>query len=373
MLVKQGKIRYVFTSSHTAGGYYSFMPELLTGLQKIYILKGSAGAGKSSFLRILGQSMAERGYEVEVWLSALNPLNPEGVYLPQMEAAVVNGSLPITIDPPYPVGKAEIINLEDCRDKRGLAGIRGEILELAQKVEKQHSKAYNILKGLVNSREEIRKQNACRFDNKRFRQVLFTLEAHLAKDKVKERHYFANAMTADGIISYVEELSAPCRKRYLFKGPEGCGKPAMIGELARMAAEKGYYLEYYHSGLEPGRLLMVLINSYQAALIDTGGMEFKRQPGDVLVDLEECINDNERGYMETDNSQLYRHQEAMLLQVQEALEEACLAVKRIKRMQASYTDYESVAKKRKEIERELGIGFPGQTGEGVARDRAPLP
>lgn len=354
MLGKQGKVRYVFTSSNTAGGYCSFMPELLAGLQKIFILKGPAGTGKSSFLRLLGQSMAEQGYEVEVWLSALNPLNPEGIYLPQMEAAVVNGSLPITIDPGYPAGRAEIINLEDYRDRKAAAEKGRDILELVQRVEKHHSKAYNILKSVIQTREELRQLSARHLDNSKFNQIFQELEARLAEEEVRERHYFANAVTADGIISYIEELSTPCRKRYIFKGPEGCGKSTMIAELARKAAEKGQFLEYYHSGLEPERLLMVIISSSQTALIDIGEMEINLKPCDLLVDLGKCLSDYDCSLLGMKNSQVYRNHEAMLLQVQDELENACLAVKKIKKINASFMDYDSIDKKRMEIEQELG-------------------
>ena len=127
----------------------------------------------------------------------------------------------------------------------------------------------------------------------------------------------------------------------------------MIAELARKAAEKGQFLEYYHSGLEPERLLMVIISSSQTALIDIGEMEIKLKPCDLLVDLGKCLNDYDCSLLGMKNSQVYRNHEAMLLQVQDELENACLA-KKIKKINASFMDYDSIDKKRMEIEQELG-------------------
>ncbi|MDD2510211.1 MAG: hypothetical protein PHG94_03670 [Syntrophomonas sp.] len=371
MLGKQGMIRYVFTSSNTDGGYCSFMPKLLEGLQKIFILKGPSGTGKSSFLRLLGQSMAEKGYEVEMWLSALDPVNPEGLYLPQLEIAVVNGSLPQAIDPGYPAGRAEIINLGDYQDRKAVALRSRDIMELVQKVEKHHSKAYNILKSIIQTREELRQLTARHLDHGRINQLCGEIEARLAEEQARERHYFASAVTADGIINYIEELSAACRKRYVFKGPEGCGKSTMIAKLALKAAEKGHFLEYYHCGLEPESLVMVIISSSQTALIDAGELEISLKPWDIIVDLGKCLKDCDPSLLGMKNSQAYRNHEAMLLQVQEELENAYLTVKKIKKIYSAAMDYEALDKKRIEIEEELSSDFPHAAG-GKARKKLPV-
>ena len=72
----RGKVRYVLTSSNTSQGFHTFLPELLQGVLKIFVLKGAPGSGKSTFMRLLGESFSEQGYEVELWVSAADPVSP---------------------------------------------------------------------------------------------------------------------------------------------------------------------------------------------------------------------------------------------------------------------------------------------------------
>ena len=63
---KKGKIKYVFTSSHTKNGFYTFIPKLIRRFAQGLYFKGPAGSGKSTFIRLLGETMCEQGYEVGI-------------------------------------------------------------------------------------------------------------------------------------------------------------------------------------------------------------------------------------------------------------------------------------------------------------------
>jgi len=130
----RGKIRYIFTSSNSGHGFCSFVPELVRNLKMTYFLKGAAGSGKSTFIRMLGESVARQGYEIEFWLSAADALNPEGVYIPRLEVAVVCGNLEKHLDPLYPGATGEIINLDDLQDKEMLRKRAAEIIGLIDRL-----------------------------------------------------------------------------------------------------------------------------------------------------------------------------------------------------------------------------------------------
>ena len=53
----------------------------------------------------------------EFWISAIDPLNPDGVYIYQLDVAVINGSLPTPSTPVIPAVLGEIINLGEYLDK----------------------------------------------------------------------------------------------------------------------------------------------------------------------------------------------------------------------------------------------------------------
>jgi len=93
----RGKVRYVLTSSHTSQGFHTFIPELLREIPKIYILKGAPGSGKSTFIRLLGESLSEQGYEVEFWISAADPVSPEEFSFLSCKRRWLTGAWPIQL------------------------------------------------------------------------------------------------------------------------------------------------------------------------------------------------------------------------------------------------------------------------------------
>lgn len=349
----KGRIRYIFASSNTSQGFYTFIPELLEGLKKIYILKGAAGSGKSTFIRLLGESVSEQGYELEFWISALDPVNPDGLYIPQLEAAVVNGSLPQAIDPKYPGAVATIINLGDYWDKKAVYAQRQEIMELVERIQSQNDKAYYLLRSAGRVKEQIKKMGRSCLNMEKIQELIEILANEIMEEQALERHYFASALTADGMVNYVDEISADCKKRYVFKGPPGSGKSTVINEIARRAKKKGLSMEYYHCGLDQENLSMLIIRNLEIALIDAGNSGMTIKPWDIIIDMSEFLDNYDADSLELQNSEVYRNFESFLMEAQMEMEGAHRSLKELKKIYAMFMDFERLEKKRQEVWEEL--------------------
>ncbi|MDD3267962.1 MAG: hypothetical protein PHX14_01455 [Syntrophomonadaceae bacterium] len=349
----RGKVRYVFTSSHTSTGFYTFIPDLLQGIQKIYILKGSVGTGKSTFIRLLGESLAMQGYVVEFWISALDPVNPEGLYIPQLDAAVVNGSLSEVGNPQYLGEPVEIIDLGAYQDKQAMDFRQEEIRLLALRVEKQNDKAYNILKSASNLIDEIKQFNSRHLNMNKIQQVMNQIREEILTVPIREKHYFASALTVDGVIDYVDELSVDCLKRYVFKGPVGSGKSAIINEMACQARDQGHSLEFYHWGLVWEDVTMLIIRDLQIALINAGNMEIIKKPWDMVIDMSSCLDASDSDVQHEKDSEVFRDYESRIRQAQKLLEAAQDSRQDLKKIHARNMNFELLNQKREEIRKEL--------------------
>jgi len=345
----RGRIRYVFTSSYSERGFYTFIPGLLEGLKKVYILKGPAGSGKSTFIRLLGDSLSELGYEIEFWVSAVDSMKPEGVYIPRMETAIVNGNLPAAIDPKYPGVTGHIINFEEYLDAVIINEHRQEIIELVDKVEKQEDGACSLLQQASALKEELLQETAEYINSGNISKLIEKLANEILTDKPGEKHYFATSLNAEGMFNYVDEISVACKSRYIFKGPIGSGKSQVITELARKARDKGYSVEYYHGGLNPESAVMIIIANLNLALIDAGDMEISIRPWDVVVDMGEYLDKSEQRPTELHNSELTRQYEALLMKAQAELENTHRSLKNLKRLYSGAMDFKQVEAKRQEI------------------------
>ena len=92
--MRQGKATYVFPGSNTSAGFLSFYREGLKAIDNVFILKGGPGCGKSTLMRKIGLNMLERGYDVEFWQCSSDNDSLDGVVIPDISAAIIDGTPP---------------------------------------------------------------------------------------------------------------------------------------------------------------------------------------------------------------------------------------------------------------------------------------
>lgn len=345
----RGKVRYVLTSSNTSQGFRTFLPELLQGVAKVFVLKGAPGTGKSTFMRLLGESFSDQGYEVEFWVSAADPVSPEGVFIPQLKAAVVNGSLPSPIDPRYPGVTGEIIYMGDYWDKNIIRDHSQEIMVMCDEQEQHHRQASMILSDAAAVRDSIKERAAAYLNREKLNHLVEQLAEEILDTGPAEKHYFASAVTAEGMINYMDEISSFCNKRYVFKGPAGSGKSTAIIDLASRARAKGYPLEYYHCGLEADSIQMIIIRNLQIALIDAGTLDLAVKPWDVVIDMDECLEGYDQAEILHESSEALRIYESLMLEAQQKLEQAQGRIKELKKIYALAMNFEALDRKRQQV------------------------
>lgn len=350
---KLGKTRYVFASSYTCHGFHTFIPELINGLGKVYILKGPPGTGKSTFIRLLGELMSQKGYEVEFWVSSLDPITPDGVHIPELDSAIINGSLPTPIDPKYPGVREIVINLGEYWDQQRVDEQSNEIIALIDQTEIYRDQALHLLKEASIAKEEIRANNFSRLNMEKIEQCIKRLSMQIMERHPGEKHYFASNTTGEGLADYINELSEDCKCRYIFKGPSGSGKSTVIYALAQEAKQRGYFLEYYHSGLDEAYLGMVIIRDLQLALVESGDLEVSPRQGDVVVDMNKCLDDWENDMIEFKSNEAVRRFERLLLQAQEELGNAYQSHRIVKKAYSLAMDFERLEHKRQTITNEI--------------------
>jgi len=94
------QIQY-FLGANSPSGFYSLYPELIRpeSARAVYILKGGPGCGKSTLMRRVGRRMEEEGLETEYILCSGDPDSLDALLLPQLGAAIVDGTAPHVVVP----------------------------------------------------------------------------------------------------------------------------------------------------------------------------------------------------------------------------------------------------------------------------------
>lgn len=85
-----------FAGANSGEGFQNLFPEMvdLEDTYDLMVLKGGPGVGKNTFMREIGRSMEAAGTPVEyLWCSG-DPDSLDGVVLPELHCAVVDGTSP---------------------------------------------------------------------------------------------------------------------------------------------------------------------------------------------------------------------------------------------------------------------------------------
>ena len=149
-----------FAAANTADGFYSRFPMLFDPAcgrwQKIYIIKGGPGTGKSSFMRRAAEYAEEKGYAVERYYCSADPRSLDGIRIPRSGIAMLDGTAPHTVDPSYPGAVEEIINMGMFFDVRALREHTEEIRQLCAEHTGHHAAARRYLRAAGAMREQTR-------------------------------------------------------------------------------------------------------------------------------------------------------------------------------------------------------------------------
>jgi len=149
----QKKFEY-FAGANTKNGFVSFFFKILENkYKKVYILKGSAGCGKSTFMKRVGERAARDGLNVEYIRCSADSRSYDGVLLPEREIAIIDGTAPHVMNMVYPSARDNIINLGEFWDETKVKKKRDEIIALTDKKSICYENAYRALSAAGSIRE----------------------------------------------------------------------------------------------------------------------------------------------------------------------------------------------------------------------------
>lgn len=136
-----------FAAANTSKGFQNYFPQIFNpqSLDKIFILKGGPGTGKSSFMRIISRMAREKGYDTEEFLCSSDPKSLDGLIIPKLKLAILDGTSPHTADPIYPGVVESIINTGAFWDTEKLCRNKSEIIYYIQNKKRYFRRAYHFL------------------------------------------------------------------------------------------------------------------------------------------------------------------------------------------------------------------------------------
>ena len=109
---------HLFAGGNTGIGFYSCFEDILPKGQRkrMFYIKGGPGVGKSTLMRRVAQAAAQAGQPVEYYHCSSDPDSLDGIALPGLGWAMMDGTSPHVYDPVTPGARDTLIPLGDCLD-----------------------------------------------------------------------------------------------------------------------------------------------------------------------------------------------------------------------------------------------------------------
>lgn len=85
-----------FLGANSYRGFYSLYDDLISlpDVSRLFIIKGGAGCGKSTFMKTIATAANDAGLDVERVLCSGDPESLDGIFIPRLKVAYVDGTAP---------------------------------------------------------------------------------------------------------------------------------------------------------------------------------------------------------------------------------------------------------------------------------------
>ncbi|MDG5472808.1 PRK06851 family protein [Jeotgalibacillus sp. ET6] len=286
-----GKIRHYFAGGNTAKGFHHFFDSNFASLNRLWILKGGPGTGKSTLMKQIGHMWLEKGYDVEWIHCSSDPDSLDGVIIPSLKVGLVDGTAPHIVEPTAPGAKEEYVNLGEAWERKKLVQHLEEVEQYNRKIDECYKEAYSSFAEALLIHDEWEDIYIGNLDRKAANQLSQSYIDDLFSDvslnkKAEVKHRFLGAATFKGAVDYVPNLTYGLTKRYFIKGRPGTGKSTFLKKVAKKAENLGLDVEIYHCGFDPESLDMVIVRELGFAIFDSTAPHeyFPERDGDEIID-----------------------------------------------------------------------------------------
>jgi hypothetical protein len=298
--------KHFFAGNNTSKGFFSYFDYVFNSekANRIYILKGGPGVGKSSFMKKIASKLQAMNYSIEYIHCSSDNESLDGITIPELNISFVDGTAPHTLDPTIPGAADEIINLGSYLDSSRLEKYKSEILQCNKNMSRLYKSAYRFLScaGLVS--EELDSIYDKYTDYEKFSHLCNEVSNKIFADiKIIDsaangslRKLFSEAYTADGYINYTESLCKSMasnaiqqpkvdKKVWAVKGVNSKLSSALFNRIATEAVLRGLCTDCFYHPLHPEKLQHITIPDLNLMLISAQSLTNSNY--DEIIDLEQ--------------------------------------------------------------------------------------
>jgi hypothetical protein len=293
-MTQKGSVKKVFPGGNTSKGFYSFYDQIIPeDAERIFVIKGGPGVGKSSFMRTIGEQFVNEGYDVELHYCSSDNRSLDGLVIKKANVALLDGTAPHVVDPKNPGAVDEILNLGEFWNEPGLVNDKYDIISYNNQVRMRFYSAYRYLMAAKEMQDDMEVIIGEGVDREKLNRLKIKLRYELVDgvDTLNKsagiRHLFDSAITPDGLVDYIGTIIPGSYICYYLKAGVGTISTEILSYLANEYNMRGYAVELYHQPLNPDRLQTLVVEGLKIAVTINPKMEsraYKVVNLDTIID-----------------------------------------------------------------------------------------
>ncbi|MDP4119251.1 MAG: ATPase [Bacillota bacterium] len=281
-------MRKYLLGGNTPMGFYSYYDYLIKqqDAEIIYIIKGGPGTGKSTLMKKIGKWAEANGLEADYIYCSSDPDSLDGLVIPKINAAIVDGTAPHVVDPKNPGAVDTILYMGDCWYREEIKKNKEEIISINKQIKEKYSFAYDHLRAagcLYEAIEKLHKKLVKKEAIEKTAGEIIYSEIKDFSDRGTgyERKLFASAFGPTGYISYADTIS--CNKKYVISG---IGTEFVLKRVAAAFNEYDYDTELFYNPLSPEKeVLHIYVPELDVGIFTGDALSGVKQDKAIIMDL----------------------------------------------------------------------------------------
>lgn len=250
-----------FLAANSGRGFYSLYDEFPGPDVFLHIIKGGPGTGKSGFMRRIAAEAERRGMDYELILCSGDPDSLDGLYVPQLRQAWMDGTAPHVREPGIFGADSDYVNLgEFCK-----AALKADDAKLATEINRRYkalyASAYSYLaaEAAVAGAYETEPLSGEQLEHVEdiISDILDGESRRCPKGRGRQRRRFVSAISCRGKVRLDESVKKLCKQYYFFE--DALHAHQLLTIAARKAGEMGLEAILCPEPLRPERLEAVLL------------------------------------------------------------------------------------------------------------------
>ncbi len=261
-------------------------------LYDLVVLKGGPGAGKSTMMRTIGKAMEERGEQVEYLYCSGDPDSLDGIHIPRIRTAVVDGTAPHVIEPKYPAAVDRYVNLGQFYDIAAAKRDRADILHFTQAGSAAYRRAYRALgaaRQMEDSAAALVTEGLDAVKLLRRTDGIIARELRGKGSGGGDDERFLGSLTCRGPVWRFDSVQTLCARIYMLQDTYSLAFP-MLQRIHTAASAKGFRAVVCPDPEHPDRIQHLLLPELELAFVTSRegmaytGPAYRRVRLDAMVD-----------------------------------------------------------------------------------------